>query len=176
MNHKRISFTLSWRDFLSGDRIKALTQYFYRRFVKIRGKPEDIAWGMAVGLFIGMTPTFGIQMYIAILVAAILKKSKISAAIGVWITNPITIPFFYGITYYLGAKILGYPLKQSVLVNLSFEALRAAGKSVFISLWVGGVVAGLVVGVIGYFVTLQIIQGGKREAEQLRKKRAKRIS
>lgn len=131
---------------------------------------------MAVGLFVGMTPTVGIQMYIAIFVASILKKSKISAAIGVWITNPITIPFFYGLTYYLGAKILGYPLKQSFLLNFSFEALRTAGKSVFISLWVGGIVAGLIAAVIGYFVTLQIIQSGKKKAEQLRKKGGKHIS
>jgi len=155
------------------DRLKALSKYVYQRFIKIRGRPEDIAWGMAIGLFIGMTPTIGIQIYIAVFIASILKKSKITAAIGVWITNPITIPFFYGLTHYLGATILGYPLRKSLLQNFSFETLQTAGKSIFISLWIGGIIAGLAIAIIGYMITLKFIVHGREKAKRLRKKKAK---
>ena len=62
-----------------------------------------------------MTPTMGIQMPIAVFVAALFKWSKISAAFGVWITNPITSPLIYGLTYIVGAKLLG--LKSMLLVQ-----------------------------------------------------------
>jgi uncharacterized protein (DUF2062 family) len=39
--------------------------------------------GFAFGIFIGMTPTMGIQMPIAVFIAALIKWSKISAAFGV---------------------------------------------------------------------------------------------
>jgi uncharacterized protein (DUF2062 family) len=170
---RNISLPFTWNDLLSRDRIKSIAKFLYQRFIKIRGRPEDIAWGMAIGLFIGMTPTIGIQIYIAVFIASILKKSKMSAAIGVWITNPITIPFFYGLTYYLGAKILGYPLRKSLLQNFSFETLQTAGKSIFISLWIGGIIAGLAVAIIGYMITLEFIVHGREKAKRLGKKRAK---
>ena len=71
----------------------------YERFVRIRGRPREIALGFALCIFIGMLPTMGIQMPIAVFFAALLKWSKISPAFGVWITNPFTSPFIYGLTY-----------------------------------------------------------------------------
>ena len=32
------------------------------RFLRLRGAPEEIAKGLALGIFIGLTPTFGFQM------------------------------------------------------------------------------------------------------------------
>ena len=51
----------------------------YERFLKIRGRPREIALGFALGIFIGMTATMGIQMPIAVFFTAMLKWSKISA-------------------------------------------------------------------------------------------------
>jgi uncharacterized protein (DUF2062 family) len=73
--------------------LRTVIRKVYERFVKIRGQPREIALGFALGIFIGMTPTMGIQMPIAVFFAAMLKWSKISAALGVCITNPFTSPF-----------------------------------------------------------------------------------
>ena len=43
------------------------------RLIRLRAEPNDIAKGMALGLFIGMTPTMGIQMPIAVFFAALFK-------------------------------------------------------------------------------------------------------
>ena len=34
-----------------------IIQMPYKRFLKIRGEPREIALGFALGLFVGMTPT-----------------------------------------------------------------------------------------------------------------------
>jgi uncharacterized protein (DUF2062 family) len=55
----------------------------YERFIKIRGHPREIALGFALGIFIGMTPTMGVQTPLAVFLAALFKWSKLSAGFGV---------------------------------------------------------------------------------------------
>ena len=65
-------------------------RYLYLRFIRLRGTAEEVARGMALGVFIGLTPTMGIQMPLAFFFAMLLKENKIAAVIGVWISNPMT--------------------------------------------------------------------------------------
>lgn len=71
----------------------------YIRFLKLRGEPREIALGFALGVFIAFSPTIGVQMVLAIFLAALLKWSKLAVAVAVWISNPLTAPFIYGVTY-----------------------------------------------------------------------------
>jgi len=100
-------------------RVKRFARWFYNRFVRLHGSPEQIAWGTALGLFLAMSPTMGLQMAIAIPLAAFFKISKLAAAGAVWLTNPATAPFIYWFNFKLGAKILGYPLKAGFLADLA---------------------------------------------------------
>jgi uncharacterized protein (DUF2062 family) len=142
----------------------------YERFIKIRGDPRNIALGFALGLFVGMSPTFGFQTAIAIFLAALFKWNKISAAAGVWITNPITTPFIYGMTYLAGAKILGMNKANNPIAEFNIEAIgqilyKAPG--IFWSLTVGGVVLGLPLAVVGYYFSYKVI--GRYQADIKRK-------
>ena len=78
----------------------------YRRFVALRGTPREIALGFSLGLFVGMSPYMMCHTVTAVFVAALLKWNKIAAAAGVFITNPVTAPFFYALTYRVGAAIM----------------------------------------------------------------------
>jgi hypothetical protein len=49
----------------------------------------------------------GFQTATAVFFAALFKWNKFSGAAGVWITNSVTAPFIYGMTYLVGAKMLG---------------------------------------------------------------------
>lgn len=129
---------------------------FYIRFLRIRGAPEEIAEGMALGFCIGMTPTFGFQMLLAVFFAALFKKNKIAALLGVWVTNPVTAPFIYALEYEFGRWVLGWDrvrlperLDLSVLGGLSWEVLAP--------LCLGGLIVGVVVGFIAYVVTLKAV-------------------
>lgn len=128
----------------------------YERFVKIRGRPREIALGFALGIFIGMTPTMGVQMPIAVFFAAILKWSKISAAFGVWITNPITSPFIYGITYVVGAKLLGLKATLNLPDDLTWTIVKEILKNapvIFGALTVGGIIIGLPLAILSYYLS-----------------------
>ena len=131
----------------------------YERFLKIRGSPREIALGFALGLFIGMTPTLGFQMPIAIFVAALFKWNKISAAVGVWITNPVTAPFIYSFSYFVGAKMLGFKIAPKLLTGLDFPTLKEAGARIFLATTVGGVVVGIPLALLGYYLAFYAVHG-----------------
>ena len=132
----------------------------YERFVKIRGRPREIALGFALGIFIGMSPTMGIQMPIAVFFAALFKWSKISAAFGVWITNPLTSPFIYGLTYIVGAKVLGLRTAMALPADFTWDIVKEMLKNapaIFGALTVGGILAGLPLAVLSYYLSFAAV-------------------
>jgi uncharacterized protein (DUF2062 family) len=152
----------------SQGRVKRSFRYIYDRFVRFHGSPREIAWGAALGFFIAMSPTMGIQMYIAIPLAALFRISKLAAATTVWLTNPLTAPFIYGFNYMAGAKLLGYPLRISFTSDPSWQTFWHSGKCVFLSLTVGGIITGVVVGGVGYFLTLSLVTTAREKAHRLK--------
>lgn len=147
----------------------------YKRFFKIRGHPREIAFGFALGLFIGMTPTIGFQTAIAVFFATLLKWSKISAAAGVWITNPVTAPFIYSVTYLVGAKFLGIQKMESFSSEINVESLRKIlnnTSELFGVLTVGGIIVGFPLAFAGYYFSYKAILK-YRENIKIRIKRQK---
>ena len=142
------------------DNLQNRIRRIYERFVKIRGRPREIALGFALGIFIGMTPTMGIQMLIAVFFAAILKWSKISAAFGVLITNPFTSPFIYGLTYIVGAKLLGMKAAMTLPDELTWSIVKEMLKNapaIFGALTVGGILIGLPLAVLCYYLSFAAV-------------------
>ena len=136
--------------------LKRVSKYFYYRFVRTRSTPPEMARGVFIGLFVAFTPTFGVQSISSIFLAAIFRGNKILAGLTPFVTNPLTIPFFYGGTYLLGASLLQDPINPKFFYRPSLTGLWDAGSDIFMALWVGGIIMGLVFGVIGYFLTLTL--------------------
>jgi len=158
----------------------------YDRLVKIRGEPREVALGFALGIFIGMSPTIGFQTAIAVFFASILKWNKISAAVGVWISNPLTAPFIYGITYLIGANLLGIEKADSslsdTLDSTTVFALLLKTPEIIWVLIIGGVIIGLPLAVFGYYFCHSAVRKYQedfkiklvRQKEKLAKKRDER--
>lgn len=126
------------------------------RLTRIQATPDTVARGMALGLFIGMTPTFGIQMVLALVFAFLLRQNKIAAVIGVWNTNPLTAPFIYGLEYEVGRVMMGLP-HPHVAIEFTYAALKGVGWQVVAPLWLGSFVLGVPVALIGYSLTLRFV-------------------
>jgi uncharacterized protein len=128
---------------------------FIDRVKKLDGDPHYVAMGMAIGVFIGVTPTMPFHTVLAVGLAFLLRGSKAAAALGVWFSNPVTAPFFYVGSYKVGKYLLG----NSVPFNLKYESLLELahlGINVTIALIAGGLILGILPGVASYFVTRKI--------------------
>ncbi len=148
----------------------------YRRFLKIRGNPNEIAFGFALGLFVGMSPFLGLQTAMAIFFAAIFKWNKISAAVGVWISNPVSAPIIYSVTFYIGSYLIGIKGPPNPAEEVGFSILNMLLKTPEIigAMTIGGIVTGVPVSIIGYYLSFTAVskyQKGIREKLLKRKQR-----
>lgn len=137
--------------------LKQKMNEFVERIKKIKGDPNFIAAGMAIGIFVGITPTFPFHTILAIGLAYILRASKAAAAIGVWIGNPLTIPFIYLGSYKTGALILGTSLPFDTKFT-TFTELTKLGLNATMALFTGGAIIGILPAVAAYFITRRLVK------------------
>lgn len=130
---------------------------FIKRVKQLKGDPNFIATGMAIGIFVGITPTFPFHTILAIGLAYILRASKAAAAIGVWIGNPLTIPFIYMGSYKTGTLILGTSSPFDTKYT-TFTELTKLGFDATIALLMGGVVIGIPLAAASYFITRRLVK------------------
>jgi uncharacterized protein (DUF2062 family) len=71
--------------------------------------PHRLALGAAIGTFVALTPTIGLQTVLVILLAWLLRANKTIGLPLVWISNPATIVPVYYPQYLLGRMLLGEP-------------------------------------------------------------------
>ena len=118
--------------------------------------PNYIAGGIAIGTFVAFTPTMGFQMIIAVFFAICLKKSKILAAIAVWLTNPWTAIPVYSFVYRAGCLFLKTSLTFP-LHPITLDRIIKISKEIAIPLCIGSVVVGSVAAIIVYTCTMIVI-------------------
>ena len=129
---------------------------FVKRVKKLDGDPHYIAMGMAIGVFVGITPTMPFHTVIAVALAFILRGSKAAAAIGVWFCNPISAPFFYLGSYKAGMFIFGRSAPFDAKYESVLELLKL-GVDVTMAMVIGGIILGILPGFASYFITRKII-------------------
>ncbi len=93
-----------------------------RAILMLDDTPHSIALGSAIGMFIAMTPTVGIQMILVGLMALATHKlfhfNRVAALIMVYVSNPLTVVPIYWLNYKVGT--LWFPAH---VTREEFEAL-----------------------------------------------------
>ena len=134
---------------------------FITGFKKLRGNPHYVSLGMAIGIFVSLTPTLPFHTLIAVALAFILRGSKRASIIGVWFCNPVTLPLFYVADYKVG-RLLISTTSTFDFRNQTASELIKVGLDIFYAMMAGGVIIGLVFAVIAYFITHWFIAGRNR--------------
>jgi len=162
-----------------------LLKYYYLWFLRLKGEPHELALGMALGIFSGMMPIIPFQIALAVALALCLKSSKITAALGTWISNPLNWYFIYRYDYKLGAYLLGVEggneIITSVMASINrgdemsviWGKLFSSGITLFSALLIGGIIIGTITAVPSYFIFLRIFS---KIREWRRKRKAKKAA
>ncbi len=146
-----------------------------RRIVFSQSSANSVAWGVALGLFIGLTPTVGFQMIIAALLATLLGANRLASVLSVWVSNPFTLAPIYYFNFRVGASFLPVERAAEVREHFALVAERVAeisvtdfpatmgaalgemgrlGFDIIAALIVGSIVVGAVAVAVSYPVTL----------------------
>lgn len=124
---------------------------------KLNGDPRYIGRGMAIGIFVSLTPFFPFHTAIAVTLSILLRGSKRAAAIGVWLSNPLTIPLCYFIIYKVGIFILGMDSAYNPHWK-TFSDIVAMGIDIVYAMIIGGAVLGTALAIPTYYVTKRIFK------------------
>ena len=136
--------------------LKQAIQNGITRFKKLNGEPHYVAMGMAIGVFVALTPTIPFHTIIAVGLSVILRASKTAAVIGVWFSNPLTIPLIYFGSYKVGGLLFS-DLSLCEGSCESISQLLELGIAVTLVTIAGGILLGIVPAIAAYFITRRII-------------------
>lgn len=149
--------------------------------------PHRIALGVAVGIFIGFSPTIGLQMVLALALAALLGANRLVCIPMVWITNPVTLGPIYWACWRVGSALLpsngvgdGSAVVQRVETMYQTVGLTTVVREDFwrqllgrfidvgTELWVGCFVVGIVASFIAYFAARWLVVLARKRRRLLR--------
>ena len=120
--------------------------------------PEDVAAGWALGMFIGCSVPFGLQLIVSVPLAIMMRVSKIGATIGTLITNPLTIFFIYPAQTWAMYNILfGNREMGELPTDWTRESVMALSGPVIISFFLGGLALALILSPVTYFTVKRIV-------------------
>ena len=167
---------------------KRRLKYYYLKFLRLKGEPHELALGMAIGVFCGMMPILPFQITLAVALALLFRASKITAALGTWVSNPLNFYFLYFYDYKLGAYILGVEggneIIKSVMESISrgdeisviWGKLFSSGITIVSALLIGGIIAGAVTAPPTYFISLKVFNRIREWRQKRKAKKASRLN
>jgi len=139
---------------------KGIKRFFTEDLLGSQDTPEKKAKSIALGLFIGLSPLWGLHTLLVLSLAVFFKLNKAIAFAFSNVSLPPFIPFIVLISIQIGALLLGDEKSYSIEdFNMDFELLKSL-KTYIVGSFVFAVGASIISGGIGYF-TLKLIQRNK---------------
>lgn len=100
------------------------------RLGRMPGSAHRVAWGLACGVAVGLTPFVGVHFLMAASLALVTGGSVIAALLGTFVLNPWTAPFIWWGSFQLGQWLLRLFLGRPGVDGGEFlEFFGALGKA-----------------------------------------------
>ncbi len=143
-------------------------RYQWLRLVRLRGDPFVLARGIAIGTFIGLTPTIPFHTILIIFFCAVGRGHLVAGlVVSLLVSNPLTIPLQYYISWKVGTILTGSSLsweQVKYLMGLArdasmFEAVKLIYINSFrsmLSVLLGGIIFSLPFAITSYFSALYL--------------------
>jgi uncharacterized protein (DUF2062 family) len=135
------------------------------KLLAIRDTPEAIAGGVAIGIFFGFTPLFGLKTALTILFAWLTRCNIIAAVLASAAHDVILplMPVIFRWEYEVGYWLLSHPHRlPPSLTKLKWEGISLRGWIVFLfgvgkPLLFGGIVCAVPFAVLAYAFTRRLV-------------------
>ncbi len=149
--------------------LKRTCRYYYLRFIRLKGDPQSLALGTAIGVFFGITPILPFHALVNLIVTFVTRTSTIASILATTlICNPLTyVPLYYFSTV-IGNFVTPYNLHWEQIKNLlefllakpgiteSMQAIAGLGYEAIIVLLVGGSLLALPFTAVSYVLSLRL--------------------
>ncbi len=142
-------------------------RYYWLLMKRLSGTPHALAKGIALGTFVGVTPTIPLHTIQLILFSPLIKANPLAAIVAsVVVSNPVTIPLEYYAAWKVGTMVTGFSIPWDEVRNLlatveHTDLLDACmliiHKSVELieAMLLGGFILALPAGIAAYIIALK---------------------
>lgn len=157
-------------------------QYVKHRLRRLPDSPERIARGIWAGVFTTFTPFYGLHFLVAALIALVMRGNVIASLMATFFGNPLTYVPIGVVSLQTGHWLLGSQLSEEDERSFGGKFVDA-GKDLWNNIWhyvmgepadwthwqvfynevffpymVGGIVPGVLMGTIAYYVSVPLIR------------------
>lgn len=154
------------KDSFSG-RLRRRLRLVYLKMLRIDDPPERIARGAAIGILMGILPTFGAGTLLSFAFAFAFRANKAAAVLASLVVNPLTSPFFWTLSAIVG----GFILKEDyamILDKLRNGSVWRGIESAYIVYMTGNIIVSAVFTVATYYIVkYSVIKHRERKAKRL---------
>lgn len=103
-------------------------RFYFRKLQRLRGDAPKLARGVALGFFVGITPTIPLHTISIILLSFPFRASKLSALlVAFMVCNPLTIFPTYSFSWLIGDWLLPGFLSWENIDSIMFDISSEAG-------------------------------------------------
>jgi len=151
-------------------RLKRKARLTYLKILRIDDPPERIARGAAIGVAMGVLPTFGLGILLSLAAAFVLKANKAASVLGSFIMNPVTSPFFWTASLVAGSLLTGNDYHTIYAKAKTNGFMTGAGEATLVFM-AGNVVITAVTTIASYYLVKDaVIKHRLRKAKKREKK------
>jgi uncharacterized protein (DUF2062 family) len=142
-------------------------RYQWLKFRRLQGDPRKLAGGMALGVFIGVTPTVPFHTVSILFLAPLLRVSPVTALLGCfWVSNPLLLAPLYLLCFKVGKALLFAEGALTLPATYDLQNLLQLMWQGGLALQVGGLVLAVPAALISYFPTLWAVEYYRRRKAQ----------
>jgi len=170
-------------------------EYWKHRVRRLPDTPEKISRGIWAGVFVSFSPFFGLHFLMAVIMGRIMRGNLLAALTGTFIANPLTYLPIAATSLGVGHFLLGTRPTQGAVVSLGekfsdagadlwhnikaiftqermdWHGLAVFFDEVFYPYMIGGLVPGVVVATVCYYLSVPVIAAYQnRRRKRLRAK------
>lgn len=135
---------------------------------------HSVSLAFAIGIFCAFLPIPG-QTLIAVMLCYWFGANLPIGIILIWISNPVTIPPMFFLTYQLGSSILDTQAIQ-FSAQMDWQWFKSLGSDVLKPLLLGSLVCGTVLSAVSYYAIFQLWRWKVLKNWQDRKEKRSKIS
>lgn len=154
-------------------------RYYYLKFLRLQGDPRSLALGVAIGLFVGITPTIPLHTALILTLAWPLRGNILAALIAATaVSNPLTwLPQYY-FSWKVGNWLLPGRLSwdriQDLLGLLTSDAsfrenlarLGQMGLEAVVVMLTGGVLLAIPFTCVGYILAFKFFRAIRKKRQE----------
>lgn len=152
-------------------------RYQYIRVVRLEDSPEKVAGGLALGVALGVLPSFGLGIIIALFAAGLFRVNRAAAVVGTLVMNPWTATFFWALSYLSGSLILGQDLHETIALVKTLKQRSdlwesLIGSRLLLPYIIGNVLVTLAASATFYVGGLYAVRGYRKARKRRLEKKA----